>query len=180
VFLFMFNNIRSMTGLAAAALGLMYCGWFPGHMVLLHGRDFGPGLVTMTIAIVAAADTGGYFAGKSMGRNKMTPVLSPNKTWEGTVGSFLAAAAVALAIFGLQSSGLLPVFPAWTIGGYLGVAVLLTAASIIGDLFESLLKRDAGVKDAGTLLPGHGGVLDRCDGFLFAGPVMFYVTGTTG
>jgi phosphatidate cytidylyltransferase len=107
------------------------------------------------------ADIGAYFAGRAFGRHKLAPQISPGKTWEGALGATLALVSYGLLV--LDFRGLLAGFGAgamlWLVLGL----VALTAVSICGDLFESLLKRQAGVKDSGQLLPGHGGVLDRID-----------------
>lgn len=125
----------------------------------------GPKLLLFTLCIVWAADIGAYFAGRRWGRHKLAPQTSPGKSWEGAVGGLVAVAALALAaapIFVLRSTDT-PVF--------IAAALLAGAFSISGDLLESRLKRAAGVKDSGTLLPGHGGVLDRIDSVTAAAPV---------
>lgn len=117
------------------------------------------------LAIVWMADTGAYFAGRAFGKHKLAPNISPNKTIEGLVGGLLAAmlAGLGFALLAGVQSAQLP---------WVALAALLTAlASVIGDLFESLLKRQAGVKDSGHLIPGHGGILDRIDSVLAALPV---------
>jgi len=119
--------------------------------------------------LVWAADTGAYFAGRRFGRHKLAPSISPGKTWEGVAGGLLltlVAGTLAVIVLPAEMS------PAW----FLLIAVVF-AVSVVGDLFESLLKRQAGVKDSGTLLPGHGGVLDRLDSLLAAAP-MLIVAGT--
>ncbi|MDO4708219.1 MAG: phosphatidate cytidylyltransferase [Pseudomonadota bacterium] len=117
------------------------------------------------LAIIWMADSGAYFAGRRFGRRKLAPVISPNKTVEGLLGGLIAAV-LAGVVFGLFA-GITPEQLPW-----LALAALLTAlASVVGDLFESLLKRQAGVKDSGALIPGHGGVLDRIDSVLAALPV---------
>ncbi len=121
--------------------------------------------ILFMLTIVWFGDTGAYFAGKTLGRHKLSPLVSPNKTWEGSIGGFLASmGAGALAM--LYVPGLIwPV--ALVLGGVIGVM------GQFGDLLESLLKRTYGVKDSGNLIPGHGGVLDRIDAILFAAPMMF-------
>lgn len=119
-----------------------------------------PWMLLLFLSIVWIADTAAYLAGKRWGRNKLAPVVSPGKTWEGLMG-----AAAAVAVYYAALSFIVPagerVFDGWA-----GLAVFagMLALSVIGDLYESLLKRQAGVKDSGSLLPGHGGVLDRIDG----------------
>ncbi|GAA4916103.1 phosphatidate cytidylyltransferase [Streptomonospora salina] len=119
------------------------------------------------IIVTISSDIGGYFAGILMGRHKMAPVISPNKTWEGFSGSVLACMIAGALAVGLMLDG-----PLWA-GAVLGVAVVLAAT--VGDLIESLLKRDLGVKDMGRFMPGHGGLLDRVDSLLIAGPVAWIV-----
>lgn len=117
------------------------------------------------LALVWAADSGAYFAGRHFGRRKLAPTISPNKTIEGAIGGMVAGVVVALA-FGAIAGATAAQLPALAL-----VALVAVLASIVGDLIESLLKRQAGVKDSGTLIPGHGGVLDRIDGVLAALPV---------
>jgi phosphatidate cytidylyltransferase len=114
-----------------------------------------PAQVVAIVALVSIADTAAYFAGRAWGRRKLAPSISPGKTWEGAAGGLAAVLAYAI-ICGMLAEGVrwLP---------YLAAAILLAVLSVIGDLFESAAKRQAGVKDSGSLLPGHGGVLDRVD-----------------
>ncbi|GAA4940884.1 hypothetical protein GCM10023224_23340 [Streptomonospora halophila] len=119
------------------------------------------------ILVTISSDIGGYFAGILMGRHKMAPVISPNKTWEGFGGSVLACMLAGGLTVALMLDG-----PVWA-GAVLGVAVVLAAT--VGDLIESLLKRDLGLKDMGRFMPGHGGLLDRVDSLLIAGPVAWVV-----
>jgi len=123
-------------------------------------------LLLLVWAMVAAADVGAYFAGRAFGRHKLAPRVSPGKTWEGVIGGALFALAVA------QVGALLLALP--LVATALLAAVVI-AASVVGDLTESLFKRHAGVKDSGHFLPGHGGILDRIDGLVAALP--FYVVG---
>lgn len=166
----------NMDDLAVTVFGLVYVGLIAAHFVLLH-RDpiLGPGLVTLMMAAIALSDTGGFIAGKAFGKHKMAPRVSPGKTWEGSAGGFLLAAVGMTVIYTIRHYTDTPSLPDWTLARYILVGLVLAAAGQVGDLVESMLKRDAGVKDSGTVLPGHGGVLDRCDGFLFAAPVMYYL-----
>ncbi len=135
-------------------------------LVWLHGfGPQGPATLLYVLALVWVADSAAYYAGRRWGRHRMAPVLSPGKTWEGLVGGLAGSSALALAAglaFGHRGGALAQ----WVL---LGLATAL--ASVAGDLFESLLKRHAGVKDSGTLFPGHGGVLDRIDSLTAAAPV---------
>lgn len=132
-------------------------------LALIH-RD-GHGWLLVALAVVWAADTGAYFSGRAFGRRKLAPRISPNKTLEGLAGGMLAGVAVALAGAALLGTGasMLP-FVAL-------VAFVTVLFSVVGDLFESLLKRHVGAKDSGDLIPGHGGLLDRLDSVLAALPV---------
>ena len=139
-------------------------------LVDLQARS--PWLVLAAMAIVWIADTAAYFSGRAFGRRKLAPLVSPGKTWEGVYGAWIAVALYALALVpyaagaGLRLPVSGPVIAAWVV-----FVVMLASVSVIGDLFESLLKRHAGVKDSGALLPGHGGILDRTDALLAAMPI---------
>jgi phosphatidate cytidylyltransferase len=114
------------------------------------------------VLLVAAADIGAYFAGRRFGRRKLAPTVSPGKSWEGVVGG-LAAVSLLAAIFALLRDVSLVLV--------LALALPAALASVVGDLLESMLKRFRGIKDSGSILPGHGGVLDRIDGLVAAVPV---------
>lgn len=170
------RNKHSLAVFAGVMFGLAYVGWFGAHLTLLRSiPEYGPGLVVMLVLAVFLCDTCAYFVGALIGRHKMAPAISPNKTWEGAIGGLLGAIAGAVALHALHGSGAVSSMPAWSLLQYIVVAVALAVSAQLGDLVESCLKRDAGVKDSGTILPGHGGVLDRCDGFLFAAPVLYYI-----
>lgn len=130
-----------------------------------HGAEAGHRWLLVALAIVWAADSGAYFAGRRFGRRKLAPRISPNKTVEGALGGLLAG--VAVAVLGAWFAGAAPA--QWPVVALTAVAAV--AFSVVGDLFESLLKRHVGAKDSGDLIPGHGGVLDRIDGLLPALPV---------
>lgn len=150
-------------GAAAAVLAPVYIGLPLGALVGIHQLAGREGVLTL-IATVAASDTFQYYSGRTFGRRPLAPTISPKKTIEGAIGGFVLAplALVALAHWWLPH--LQPV-GVWAAG--IGIVV----AGIAGDLFESSLKRAAGVKDSGSLIPGHGGVLDRIDALLFAAPL---------
>ncbi len=140
----------------------------PAGMALLWLHDQAPLLVLYLIALVAAADTGAYFVGRQFGRSKLAPDISPGKTREGLFGALFGAIVIALVaawLFGLAPMDAL-------VFGLLGVVVALV--SVAGDLQESVLKREAGAKDSGALLPGHGGILDRVDSLTAAAPVFLF------
>jgi phosphatidate cytidylyltransferase len=124
-------------------------------------------LLTMFFAMVILTDTGAYYTGRSIGRHKLAPLISPGKTIEGSVGGFVAAVAA-----GPLSRQIF--FPDIPLVDSLVLGALIGVIGQMGDLAESMLKRNAGVKDSGTLLPGHGGMLDRIDSILFCAPILFY------
>ena len=126
----------------------------PTALAMMHLRSFGPWVLLGTMAVVWVADIAAYFSGRAFGRHKLAPSISPGKTWEGALGG-----ALGVLLFGF---GILVAFGARQPGGAFVIALALlawTAISVIGDLFESLLKRQAGLKDSGSILPGHGGIL---------------------
>jgi phosphatidate cytidylyltransferase len=130
-----------------------------------------PALALALMAIVWIADTAAYFTGRRFGRRKLAPMISPGKTWEGALGALVAVTVYALLLVPLaRRAGFGGPIDAASIVAWIVLAMLLVALSIVGDLHESLLKRRAGVKDSGTLLPGHGGVLDRIDALIAAMP----------
>lgn len=144
--------------------GALYTGGLLGYAPLLASveetatRGAGTAWMLMALLGTAACDTGAYLVGSLIGRHKMIPHISPGKTWEGLVGGALGAIVAALALSGLLKLS-------WQAAVLLGLAVC--AAAVAGDLCESLLKRAAGVKDSGNIIPGHGGILDRIDSILF-------------
>ncbi len=167
----------TMADLTTTLLGLVYVAWFPAHLILIHRMDtIGPGLVMILIVAVALTDVGAYFVGRAIGKHKLAPVVSPNKTWEGAIGGFIVTLVGMAAVYGIARNYDIAALPDWSIARYLIVGAVLSVAGQVGDLTESAFKRDAGIKDSGNILPGHGGVLDRCDGFLFAAPALYYLT----
>jgi phosphatidate cytidylyltransferase len=145
----------------------LYVPFLAAFAAVLLRPDDGPWRVLTVIAVVVASDTGGYVAGVLTGRHPMAPSVSPNKSWEGFAGSILLASGVGIASVILLLDG------DWQAGLVLGVAIMLAAT--LGDLGESLIKRDLGIKDMSTLLPGHGGLMDRVDSLLAALPVGWVV-----
>jgi phosphatidate cytidylyltransferase len=155
-----------LPSISVSAAGLIFVVLPLSAVIRLHGVDIlGPQLLLFTVVMVWVGDTAAYFVGRSLGRWKMAPEISPNKTWEGAIANFLGALFVA-AIFGYW----MKLQPAHM----LAMAVVGSAAGQIGDLFESAWKRSAGVKDSGTILPGHGGMLDRIDALVLATPAVWY------
>lgn len=139
-------------------------GWLvllPPWIALLLLRHIGPGAVLGVMLVVIVADSAAYGFGKAWGRRKLAPAISPGKTWEGLLGALATVALLTTAVC---------VWRHWSLWFVVGSAALVVL-SVIGDLFESLMKRHAGKKDSGTLLPGHGGVLDRIDGMVSTLPL---------
>ena len=151
---------------AAAVLAPVYIGMPLGCLVGVHAIA-GKEAVLLLIATVAVSDTAQYYTGRTLGRTPLAPLRSPKKTREGAIGGFVIAPAF-LAIAGAYW---LPAYP-WYWHVSLGMGIVV--AGIIGDLFESMLKRAADMKDSGALIPGHGGALDRIDALLFAAPVFYF------
>ena len=135
-------------------------------VLTIHSFANGQYLVLALLLLVAVADTGAYFSGRTFGKRKLAPNVSPGKSWEGVMGGLILVSLIALA-YGFLSG------QAWYVG--LVLALPAAAVSVLGDLLESMLKRHRGVKDSGTILPGHGGVLDRIDGVTAAAPIFALV-----
>ena len=154
----------------AGLLVLIPTGLSLAHLLTGHGTS-GPTYVMFLLLLVWAADVGAYFAGRAFGRHALAPLVSPKKTWEGAAGGVVLAALVA--------AGGVEWFhrPA---GPFIALAMVTVVASIVGDLTESLFKRNAGLKESGKLLPGHGGVLDRIDSVTAAAPVFALGLGLIG
>jgi phosphatidate cytidylyltransferase len=173
------GNGRLTTDLGVSCLAILYIGGLMGFMVqlrLLRGGPWGNdgrwGMLALAslIATVKMSDTGQYWMGRTFGRHKLAPAVSPGKTWEGAAGGVLFAIGTAWLVFALsRKSGV-------TLGDALPItsfAIAVAVAGMIGDLAESMLKRDAGVKDSSTWMPGFGGVLDLLDSLLGAAPVAY-------
>jgi phosphatidate cytidylyltransferase len=161
--------------MAVTVFGIMYVGWLGSHLVLLRQlpaaqgapAEVGAQMVFLAALITWANDTGAYLAGIALGRHKLAPRISPKKTREGAVGG-LVAAALAGWLCARGFAGFI------TPAAGIGLGVVGGVAALLGDLVESLIKRDAGTKDTAELIPGHGGVLDRFDSLLFVVPVFYY------
>jgi phosphatidate cytidylyltransferase len=144
------------------AMGVMVL--IPTWVALVYVRQQhnGAWLVLLLMLVVAVADSGGYFAGRRFGKHKLAPAVSPGKTWEGFAGGFLANCLLALILSEVFGASLLLM---------LALIVPTSLISVLGDLLESMVKRHAGAKDSGSILPGHGGILDRVDGVTAGAPV---------
>jgi phosphatidate cytidylyltransferase len=165
------RKLRPSPSVCAAA------GWivaWPTWLAFVVLRDLGPWVLLALAALVWVADIAAYFAGKRFGKHKLAPAVSPGKTWEGVAGGMVGVFVYALVLCQAAAHGATPLSaPFQPAGGAFAVVamVLLTAVSILGDLFESWMKRGAGLKDSSQLLPGHGGVLDRIDALTSTLPV---------
>jgi phosphatidate cytidylyltransferase len=168
--LYGFSDARpsATAAISLTLLGVVWVGGGLGCLMLLRGIPEDGRLVVFTVLIaVFADDTAAYFVGRTIGRHKMAPRISPGKSWEGFVGGTIAAMAVAF--FAMYDQGYLSDLEALALGA------TVAFSSTLGDLFESAIKRDLGVKDSGRVLAGHGGMLDRIDSILWAGPAAFYL-----
>lgn len=157
-----------------SALTMTLTGWIVligAWLALVELQARSPWLVLAAMATVWIADSAAYFAGRAFGRRKLAPQVSPGKSWEGVYGGLAAVAVYAFALVPFAAAaGYRGSIDAASIALWVALALALAGVSVVGDLFESLLKRHAGVKDSGSLLPGHGGVLDRTDAMLAAMP----------
>ena len=175
---------------AMSVFGVIYIAASLGLLIRLRHLPQAEYLIVFILFSVWGGDIAAYYVGKNIGRHKLAPVVSPNKSWEGAIASVVASVGIALLVFHFRDSinALFTHEPdAPTLQpNQLGLAeivllgVITNVAAQFGDLFESALKRGAGVKDSGTLLPGHGGLLDRIDALLFAVPVVWYYAELAG
>ncbi len=173
---------RPVEQVMADASACIFCMFYVGFTLLtlisLHEQPNGPSLVVFLLCVVWAGDSTALYAGRAWGRHKLAPGISPGKSWEGAIGSVagsLIAAGILLELASyFQSRDLAILSYPDEFWYWLLLAVLVNVAAQAGDLAESALKRSAGVKDSGSLLPGHGGMLDRIDALLLAAPVLWY------
>ena len=170
---------RPLAAVAVTLFGVVYTGGTLSFAYALRyhrwtiGAAAGTALLFLPVVLTWASDTGAYFVGRAIGRRKLIPAVSPGKTVEGAIGGLVASvlATWLYVAFVLRPVGHLSLTPS----GMVIFGVLLSAAAQLGDLAESLFKREAGVKDSSRLIPGHGGVLDRVDSLLFALPVAYFL-----
>ncbi len=169
---------RVLLDTSASVFGILYIGLSLTTIPLLLAQENGPSLLLFLFFVVWSGDVAALYIGKPFGRHKLAPRLSPNKTWEGSIGSVLGSVVVALLLLALAGAVERRGFTWISYPGHwlrwAALAVLLNIAAQIGDLIESAIKRGARVKDSGALLPGHGGILDRIDALLLAAPVLWY------
>jgi phosphatidate cytidylyltransferase len=169
---------RVLRDAASSLFCLVYIGFTLCTLPLIGAQEGGPSLLLLLLCVVWCGDIAALYVGKSIGRRKLAPRLSPNKTWEGTIASVAGSLVITVILIQLakylEGRGIdLLAYPG-SVWNWLFLAVVLNIAAQLGDLAESALKRGVGVKDSGTLLPGHGGVLDRIDALLLAAPVLWY------
>lgn len=177
----------SLAASALSAFGVLYVAAPLASLVLLRRDTLGQVFLVFALFSVWAGDTAAFYVGRTLGRHKLAPVVSPGKTWEGAVASVIASVAVSFLIFRyaeqIERLFTQPKISFYTplsgglhlsVANVIAVGVVTNIAAQLGDLFESAIKRGAQVKDSGSLLPGHGGILDRIDALLFAIPAVWY------
>jgi phosphatidate cytidylyltransferase len=157
-------------------VGALYVGWMLSYWLGLRGLSDGRNWVYLAMLTTFANDTGAYFIGRARGKHKLAPAISPAKTWEGAIGGLISAIVAAIVIAMILKLislklGAPFIFKYWQI---ILLAFFVSLFAQLGDLVESLLKRNMGVKESGDLLPGHGGILDRFDSLIFVGAVVYY------
>lgn len=156
----------TFTDMAVTVFSSLYVGWLIAHLLYLRQLPSGFHFVVLVLVSTWSTDTFAYFVGMNFGKRKLAPVLSPNKSVEGAVGGVVGSVFASILIGYLN--------PQMPITGYAVVGILIGTIGQIGDLAESALKRMAGVKDSGNIIPGHGGILDRFDSLLLTAPVAYY------
>ncbi|MBI5079011.1 phosphatidate cytidylyltransferase [Candidatus Saganbacteria bacterium] len=155
----------TIVDIAITMLGMIYVGWFFSYLIFIRSLTAHGGYLFFLLFTVWAMDTAAYLTGRFIGRTPLFPSISPKKTWEGSIAGFTVCL-LAAGVFSRTSN--LEIWHALILGGLIGVF------GQVSDLIESLIKRDAGVKDSSSLLPGHGGILDRIDSFILTAPLMYY------
>jgi phosphatidate cytidylyltransferase len=167
---------RVLRDTAFSIFPLLYIGLTLATLPLLWVQSNGPSLLIFLFCVVWTGDTVALYVGRNFGRHKLAPQISPNKSWEGSAGSLAGSLLIAVLLFflsrGVESRAVLH-YPG-SLLRWLLLAILLNVFAQVGDLVESAIKRGAGVKDSGAMLPGHGGILDRIDALLLAAPVLWY------
>ena len=171
-FRFQVDFSKMLAGIGVTILGVLYVAFLGGFLIATRlGFDNQPYLATHLLGyfflVIMGADSGAYFAGRALGKHKLAPKISPGKTWEGLIGGLVTAGAFgALATFWF--------FPELPYQWSVPLAMVMAAVSVLGDLAESAMKRGSDTKDAASILPGHGGLLDRLDSLLFNAPILYY------
>jgi phosphatidate cytidylyltransferase len=165
--LFLPQKEGAFTSWAWTMAGILYVGWLLSYFVALRALDAGRDWVFLALFTTFGSDTAAFFYGRALGRHRLAPYISPHKTWEGAIAGGFGAIIVSLVLVILLG---LPL----SYGQAVLLGLLVSVFGQCGDLVESLLKRNMGVKDSGKLMPGHGGILDRLDSVVFAGLVVYY------
>lgn len=167
---------RSGTDFAITVAGFVYVGWIGSFLISLRCMQDGLWWLLVALPAVWLADAAAYFAGRRWGRHRLVPRLSPKKTWEGYLAGILVGSLSGMGLACLWRFGAGP-FSSLTASGGLILGLVLSVLAVMGDLGVSMIKREMGVKDTGSLIPGHGGVLDRLDSWIWAGVLGFYLVG---
>jgi phosphatidate cytidylyltransferase len=169
---------RVLPDTAFSVFSLIYIGLTLATIPLVWVQQDGPSLLIFLFCVVWTGDVAALYVGRSLGRCKLAPQMSPNKTWEGSAASLAGSLLIAVALVALsrtlEDRSIFSLHFAGPLARWLGLAVVLNLFAQVGDLVESAIKRGAGVKDSGAMLPGHGGILDRIDALLLAAPVLWY------
>jgi phosphatidate cytidylyltransferase len=169
---------RVLPDTAFSVFCLIYIGLTLATIPLVWAQQDGRSLLIFLFCIVWTGDTAALYIGRNFGRTKLSPRISPNKSWQGSAaslaGSLLIAAALVALSHALENRAIFTLHFAGPLARWLGLAVVLNLFAQVGDLVESAIKRGAGVKDSGAMLPGHGGILDRIDALLLAAPALWY------
>ncbi len=151
--------------------GVLYVGWMLSYWLNLRGLEDGRNWVYLALLTTFANDTGSYFIGRKWGKRRLAPAISPGKTWQGAIGGLLSAILGAFVVFTILNSLSPLALEYWKV---ISLGFLVSLFAQLGDMVESLFKRNMGVKEASKVLPGHGGVLDRFDSLIFVGPLVYY------
>lgn len=170
---------RVLLDTALGLFALIYVVYPLTLLTLIKAHENGTGLLVFLFVCVWFGDIAALYIGKNFGRKKLAPQLSPNKTWEGSLASVVGSVAFGMGVYSLgqflDTRGFTQLHIGWPAWQLILLAIVLNCAAQLGDLLESAIKRGAGVKDSGTMLPGHGGILDRIDALLLAAPVLWYI-----
>ncbi|MEW6379434.1 MAG: phosphatidate cytidylyltransferase [bacterium] len=167
-YIFHFDDLSTVIPeLCGTMSGVFFIAWMLGHLIWIRGLDHGEALIFYLLLVVWIGDSSAFFTGTYLGRHRLSPLISPKKTIEGSVGAIAGSILVSVIAH-------FTFLPSISLGNSIILGMLLNILGQLGDLSESLLKRGAGVKDSGTLFPGHGGILDRIDSLIFAGPALYY------
>ena len=165
--LFRLQREMAFASWAWTVAGILYVGWLLSYLVALRGLDVGMEWVFLALFTTFGSDTSAFFVGRALGKRPLAPHISPGKTWEGAIGGALGSVIVNLVL-------VIPLNLPLSYGQAILLGFIVSVFGQLGDLIESLLKRNMGVKESGKLVPGHGGVLDRMDSLVLAGVIVYY------